>query len=131
MLYDGMSTIRDGSTDWQLLDRWPDSPQHWGHNTWAEVGPYAIGHGLGLTLHDRPFFNRMNQVAGVPEQTFREGMVLAIEPMINAGSHEVEMGDDNWAIYTKDGSLSAHFEHTVAITKNGPRILTVAKTAGA
>ena len=47
-------------------------------------------------------------------------MVLAIEPMVNAGGYEVEMGDDAWAIYTKDGSLSAHFEHTVAITKRGP-----------
>ena len=57
----------------------------------------------------------------------RDGMVLAIEPMVNAGRYEVQMGDDSWAIYTKDGSLSAHFEHTVAITKRGPRVLTVAQ----
>jgi Xaa-Pro dipeptidase len=51
---------------------------YWGRKTWPEAGPYAVGHGLGLGLHERPFFNRMNQVAGVPEQTFREGMCLAV-----------------------------------------------------
>ena len=56
--------------------------------------------------------------------SLREGMVLAIEPMINVGGHDVEVGADGWAIYTRDGSLSAHFEHTVAITDSGPRILT-------
>ncbi len=58
-------------------------------------------------------------------------MVIAIEPMVNLGGLDVEIGDDSWAIYTKDGSLSAHFEHTVAITKNGPRVLTAAKVARA
>jgi methionyl aminopeptidase len=57
-------------------------------------------------------------------------MVLAIEPMVNAGGYQVEMGEDGWAIYTRDGSLSAHFEHTVAITNSGPRILTNAVAVG-
>ena len=51
-------------------------------------------------------------------------MVLAIEPMVNVGTHHVRMGSDNWAVYSEDGSLAAHFEHTVAITGDGPRILT-------
>ncbi len=51
-------------------------------------------------------------------------MVLAVEPMVNAGRHPVRMGDDGWAIYSQDGSLAAHFEFTVAVTANGPRILT-------
>ena len=51
-------------------------------------------------------------------------MVLAIEPMVNVGTHHVRMGSDNWAVYSEDGSLAAHFEHTVAITADGPRILT-------
>ena len=51
-------------------------------------------------------------------------MVLAIEPMVNVGTHHVRMGQDNWAVYSQDGSLAAHFEHTVAITAEGPRILT-------
>ena len=103
MLYSGMATIKDGSTDWEVLERWPDSPQYWGHNTWGEVGPYALGHGLGLTLHDRPFFNRMNQVAGVPEQTFKEGMVLAIETY--AGR--------------KGGKFGVRLEENVLVTKDG------------
>ena len=53
-----------------------------------------------------------------------EGMVLAVEPMVNAGRHMVRMGDDGWAIYSQDGSLAAHFEFTIAITAAGPRILT-------
>jgi Xaa-Pro aminopeptidase len=103
MLYDAIDTIKDGSTDWQLLDKWPDSPRYWGHETWGEVGPYAIGHGLGLTLHDRPFFNRMNQVAGVPEQTFKEGMVLAIETY--AGR--------------KGGKFGVRLEENILVTKDG------------
>lgn len=103
MLYAAIDTIKDGSTDWQLLDKWPDSPEYWGYKTWAEVGPYAIGHGLGLSLHDRPFFNRMNQVAGVPEQTFREGMVLAIETYAGrkGGKHGVRLEEN--ILVTKDG----------------------------
>ena len=54
----------------------------------------------------------------------KEGMVLAIEPMVNVGNFEVELSNDNWTVKTCDGSLSAHFEHTVALTKNGPKILT-------
>jgi methionyl aminopeptidase len=53
-----------------------------------------------------------------------EGMVLAIEPMTTAGRHPVRMGSDNWAIYSQDGSLAAHFEFTIAVTANGPRVLT-------
>ena len=53
-----------------------------------------------------------------------EGMVLCIEPMVCAGQHAVRMGEDNWAIYSDDGSLAAHFEHTIAVTIDGPRILT-------
>ncbi len=103
MLYDAIDTIKDGSTDWQLLEKWPDSPKYWGHDTWGEVGPYAIGHGLGLTLHDRPFFNRMQQMAGVPEQKFREGMVLAIETY--AGR--------------KGGKFGVRLEENVLVTKDG------------
>jgi methionyl aminopeptidase len=53
-------------------------------------------------------------------------MVLAIEPMVNAGTFDVEVLDDGWTVVTRDGSLSAHFEHTIAVTKDGPEILTVA-----
>ena len=85
-----------------------------------------VGHGVGRDMHEDPQVPNFGPAGQGPE--LRDGMVLAIEPMVNAGHHEVEMGDDSWAIYTKDGSLSAHFEHTVAITKNGPRVLTIAQT---
>ena len=58
---------------------------------------------------------------GIP---LEEGMVLAVEPMVTAGRHMVRMGDDGWAIFSQDGSLAAHFEFTIAITRQGPRILT-------
>lgn len=82
-----------------------------------------VGHGVGRDMHEDPQVPNFGPPKQGPE--LRDGMVIAIEPMVNAGRFEVEMGSDSWAIYTKDGSLSAHFEHTVAITKNGPRILTV------
>ncbi len=88
-----------------------------------------VGHGVGRDMHEDPQMPNF----GPPEQgpELRDGMVLAIEPMVNVGGFEVEIGDDSWAIYSKDGSLSAHFEHTVAITRTGPRILTAAEVAGA
>jgi methionyl aminopeptidase len=84
-----------------------------------------VGHGVGRDMHEDPQVPNFGPPGQGPE--LRDGMVLAIEPMVNAGRYEVQMGDDSWAIYSKDGSLSAHFEHTVAITKKGPEILTVAQ----
>jgi methionyl aminopeptidase len=80
-----------------------------------------VGHGIGRKLHEEPPVPNY----GEPDRglRLREGMVLAIEPMVNAGSHEVEIKEDGWTAVTKDGSLAAHFEHSVAITKDGPVIL--------
>jgi methionyl aminopeptidase len=88
-----------------------------------------VGHGVGREMHEDPQVPNFGPAGQGPE--LRDGMVLAIEPMVNVGRFEVEIGDDSWAIYTKDRSLSAHFEHTVAITKKGPRILTLDEVAGA
>lgn len=81
-----------------------------------------VGHGIGRNLHEDPQIPNY----GLPGKgiKLRPGMVLAIEPMINEKSHEVRVLDDNWTVVTCDGGLSAHFEHTVAITENGPEILT-------
>jgi len=81
-----------------------------------------VGHGIGKSLHEDPQIPNY----GFPGKgvTLKPGMVLAIEPMINEKSHEVEVLNDNWTVVTCDGGLSAHFEHTVAITENGPEILT-------
>jgi methionyl aminopeptidase len=81
-----------------------------------------VGHGIGRNLHEEPQIPNYGK-AGIGVKLF-PGMVLAIEPMVNEGSYEVCMLDDNWTVVTKDGSLSAHFEHTVAITENGYEILT-------
>lgn len=86
-----------------------------------------VGHGVGREMHEDPQVPNYGPPGQGPE--LREGMVLAIEPMVNMGGYEVEVGPDSWAVYTKDGSLSAHFEHTVAITRTGPRILTAADGA--
>lgn len=82
-----------------------------------------VGHGIGRNLHEEP--NVPNY--GRPGKGIRleEGMTLAIEPMVNIGGFEVETLKDNWTVVTRDRSLSAHFEHTVAIRKNGPDILTL------
>jgi methionyl aminopeptidase len=81
-----------------------------------------VGHGIGRELHEDPQVPNY----GNPDQGPRlmVGMVLAIEPMVNMGESDVKILDDNWTAVTKDGSLSAHFEHSVAITNNGPKILT-------
>jgi methionyl aminopeptidase len=81
-----------------------------------------VGHGVGRDMHEDPQIPNFGRAGTGPE--LEEGMVFAIEPMVNAGGHEVRMGSDNWAVYSLDGSLAAHFEHTVAITAAGPRILT-------
>lgn len=84
-----------------------------------------VGHGIGRSLHEEPQVpNYGPKGKGV---SLKEGMVLAIEPMINAGGHAVRIESDGWTAVTVDGSLSAHFEHTVAITKDGPEILTLLK----
>lgn len=83
-----------------------------------------VGHGIGRSLHEEPQVPNFGPKGkGV---VLKEGMVLAIEPMINAGGHAVRIESDGWTAVTVDGSLSAHFEHTVAITKDGPEILTLA-----
>ncbi len=83
-----------------------------------------VGHGIGRDMHEDPQVPNFGAPGKGPRLV--AGMVLAIEPMVNAGRYEVEMGDDGWAVYTRDGTLSAHFEHTVAVTSNGPRVLTEA-----
>ena len=81
-----------------------------------------VGHGIGRSMHEDPQIPNFGEPGSGPE--LEDGMVLAIEPMVNVGTHHVRMGQDNWAVYSQDGSLAAHFEHTVAITAEGPRILT-------
>jgi methionyl aminopeptidase len=81
-----------------------------------------VGHGIGASLHEEPQIANYGDPGRGPR--LAEGMTLAIEPMVNVGKPSVRMLADGWTAVTKDGSLSAHFEHTVAVTKNGPLVLT-------
>jgi methionyl aminopeptidase len=81
-----------------------------------------VGHGIGRDMHEDPQIPNFGEPGTGP--ALKEGMVLAIEPMVNAGAHPIRVADDSWSVYSQDGSLAAHFEHTVAITADGPRILT-------
>lgn len=83
-----------------------------------------VGHGIGREMHEEPQIPNFGNAGDGP--LLADGMVFAIEPMVNAGTHKVVVGKDHWAISTADGKLSAHFEHTVALTPAGPRILTAA-----
>jgi methionyl aminopeptidase len=81
-----------------------------------------VGHGIGRDMHEDPQIPNYGRPGSGPELDV--GMVLAVEPMVNVGAHPIRMGSDNWSVYSQDGSLAAHFEHTVAVTEEGPRILT-------
>src|SRR5690242_3518802 len=81
-----------------------------------------VGHGIGRDMHEDPQIPNFGEPGKGP--TLEAGMALAIEPMVNAGGPEVRMGSDGWAVYSRDDSLAAHFEFTVAVTPDGPRILT-------
>jgi methionyl aminopeptidase len=81
-----------------------------------------VGHGIGRDMHEEPQVPNFGDPGKGPE--LEEGMVLAIEPMVNAGGPLVRMGEDGWSVFSEDGSLAAHFEFTVAVTPEGPRILT-------
>ena len=81
-----------------------------------------VGHGIGREMHEEPQVPNFGEAGKGP--LLEEGTVLAIEPMVNAGGPLVRMGDDGWSVFSQDGSLAAHFEFTVAVTAEGPRILT-------
>ena len=90
-------------------------------NSFAVVRNY-VGHGIGQEMHEEPQVPNFGLPGRGP--VLQPGMVLAIEPMVNIGTWEVQVLEDQWTVVTADGSLSAHFEHTVALGENGPEILT-------
>jgi methionyl aminopeptidase len=95
---------------------------------YAEENGYSVvrdlvGHGIGRKMHEEPQVPNFGRPHTGPE--LKAGMVLAIEPMVNAGGARIQFDADKWTVRTADGSLSAHFEHTVAITANGPDVLTI------
>ena len=86
-----------------------------------------VGHGVGRSYHEEPQIPNFGEPGRGP--LLQTGMTLAIEPMITVGGPDVYLHDDEWSISTTDGSMAAHFEHTVAVQDGEPRILTRAKTA--
>ncbi len=98
------------------------------HSTAEEYGVYPVlkygGHGIGKRVHEEPFVPNNRKDLSGKDIKLRRGMVIAIEPMFALGTEETVNDGDGWTVKTKDGSPSAHFEHTVAITKEGPKVLT-------
>jgi methionine aminopeptidase, type I len=95
--------------------------------TYVEARGYSVvrdfvGHGIGRSMHEAPQVPNFGPPNRGPR--LKPGMTLAIEPMVNAGTHEVQILEDRWTVVTADRSLSVHFEHTVAITEDGPQVLT-------
>ena len=117
-LWQGIGTIRAG----RRLGDLSHAIQSYAEGAGLSVVREFVGHGIGRRLHEEP------QVPNFGEpgrgRLLREGMVLAIEPMLNLGEPGVLVKDDGWTAVTRDGSLSAHFEHSVAITAEGPMVLT-------
>jgi len=106
----------------RLFDICGTVERHVTTNGFSIVREY-VGHGIGTQLHEEPqipnYVDRKNE-----NPRLKEGMVLAIEPMVNAGKADAKVLGDKWTAVTKDGSYSAHFEHCVAVTSNGPWVLT-------
>jgi len=117
-LMQGIQKARVGSRIGDLASTIQQYVERNGYSVVREL----VGHGIGRNLHEEP--NVPNFGKAGKGDILREGHVICIEPMVNAGSRAVETLPDKWTMVTRDGSLSAHFEHTVAITKNGPVILT-------
>jgi methionyl aminopeptidase len=117
-LYEGIEAARVGNT---VGDVGAAVQQIVEANGFSVVREF-VGHGIGTRLHEDPQVPNYGTQGSGPK--LRDGMVLAIEPMVNVGGHETRVLDDKWTAVTQDGSYSAHFEHCVAVTKNGPVILT-------
>ncbi|MBW1799645.1 MAG: aminopeptidase P family protein [Deltaproteobacteria bacterium] len=106
MLYAGMNTVKDGSSTLDIVEQWPDSPAYWGYKTWAEVGSYAVGHGLGLSLHEPPYIRPA--LARERPAKLKEGMVFALETWVGK----------------KGGKDGVRLEEDILVTKDGYEVLT-------
>ena len=117
-LYEGLEVLKPGARIGDI----GHAISTYAHDHGLSVVEALVGHGIGTDMHEDPEVPNFGEKdTGI---VLKEGMVLAIEPMLNLGTKEVVMLDDGWTIVTEDGSPSAHFEHTVAITKDGYEILT-------
>lgn len=117
-LYEGIKQVKPGARIGDISER----IETYAHSHGLSVVEELVGHGIGVEMHEDPDVPNFGKKGTGP--ILKEGMVLAIEPMLNLGKKDVCMLDDDWTIVTLDGSPSAHFEHTVAVTKDGYKILT-------
>jgi methionyl aminopeptidase len=118
-LYRGISKAVPGNTISDISRIIQKTAEDEGFNVVRSFG----GHGIGRDLHEDPFIPNYLDREVHNDYLLKAGMVIAIEPMVNIGTHEVIVQNDGWTVITADGKLSAHFEHTVAITNDGPKIL--------
>ena len=117
-----IEAIGPGTKLWQVCEA---VQKHGETNSYGIVRDYA-GHGIGSRMHEDPQVpNYVDLSARYAELVLRPGMVICVEPMLNLGTHEVEVLTDGWTVVTKDRKLSAHFEHTIAVTEDGAEVLTL------
>ncbi|MDE5539606.1 MAG: type I methionyl aminopeptidase [Bacilli bacterium] len=117
-LWEGIKQVRPGARIGDISN----AIETFAHEHGLSVVEELVGHGIGTEMHEDPDVPNFGSKNSGP--ILKEGMVIAIEPMLNLGKREVCMLDDDWTIVTEDGSPSAHFEHTVAVTSSGYKILT-------
>ncbi|MDD4169181.1 MAG: type I methionyl aminopeptidase [Desulfotomaculaceae bacterium] len=117
-LYQGIEHAREGARLSDISNAVQTSAEEYGYSVVRDF----VGHGIGRKLHEDPQVPNYGQPGRGPR--LKEGMTLAIEPMINMGTYEVRTLSNNWTVVTLDAKLSAHFEHTIAITDDKPEILT-------
>jgi methionyl aminopeptidase len=118
-LYQGIAKARPGN---RLSDIGATVQKYVEANGYSVVRD-LVGHGIGQSLHEEPSVPNYGKAGKGP--VLKAGMTLCIEPMVNEGTHKIVTLEDGWTVVTADGKLSAHYEHTVAVTKDGPELLTV------
>ena len=117
--FEGIKLAKEGNHLFEISAAIQDYVESFGYSVVRDL----VGHGIGTHLHEDPQIPNFRQKGrGLKLQA---GMTLAVEPMVNAGSYDVEWLDDDWTVVTEDGSLSAHYENTILITKDGCEILTL------
>ena len=117
-LYEGLKEVKDGAK----LGNVSSKIEEYAHRHKLGVVEELVGHGVGTDVHEDPEVPNYGKAGTGP--LLKKGMVIAVEPMLNLGTADIYMLDDDWTVETADGKPSAHYEHTVAVTEDGYQILT-------